>query len=587
MSSTADTVGTVNPNAPGIPDLSKISVTDVLKSIGTYNAGVQSTLPSVQSAIAQEQDISNNSAQVLSQVGEDASTVDLAASASAMDKQARIAKTAAFLGVDINAQNSQYQALSAQADQAQQDKDAALAVIKQKQSVSLLDNPLGYIYNQLTVNGDIAKHNIANAQLQSAHDRIIQLNQEAQTTFQTEKELAVGTTQASAEASARIAAASATLKANDARIQGLQYGIAGIDKANNTAKSVYDAMYTGFGAQKMEQGMQVQLQQLGLARDAAAEHIREFNLNYEIAKTGLEDRQDAASAGQAFIDTINKGRVARGVDALDDISGKQVLAYFKTGKGVLSNTMQFDYANGEAMNVKGGDQQILATSPAQYAMAKAQNIPIKLTPQQAPVDGLVNQIVNEVANPNKLDPSSVKFSQDYAAAKAAKDPTAMASVFNARVQSVFDNKAANINPQDSNNPYNITSINALAEQSPTVANTAFYQKVLKGRVANGEQFTDPNKIFNAGIDAIQKGNLTLPEFLDMSTMYQVGVNNARAQRNIQGLVGVVPRVGFNTTINGQVIDITKPDELARAAMTRMRDQAKLKVLQSNYTRVTD
>lgn len=576
---------TANQDNP-LGDLSKVSVEDVLRSIGAYNAGVQATAGAAQDAIAAQKAISDNSAEVLSQVGDDASTVSLAASAAEMDKQARIAKTAAFLGVDVNAQNSQYQALSAQATEAQHDKDEALAVIKKKQSVGFLENPMQYVFNQLTVNGDIAKHNIANAQLQSAHERIIQLNQEAQTTFQTEKELAVGTTQASAEASARMASASAQLKANDARIQGLQYGIAGIDRANNTSKQIYDAMYTGFGARKMEQGMQVQLQQLKLARDAAAEHIREFNLTDSFRREQAEDRADAQNAGQAFVDTINKGRIARGVDLLDDVNGKQVLAYFKTGKGVLSATMQFDYANGEAMNVKGGEQQILATSPAQYAIAKAQNIPIKLTPQQAPVDGLISQVINEVGNPNNLDPTSIKFSQDYAAAKATKDANAMSAVFNARVQHVFDMKAANVNSQDANNPYAITSINALAEQSPTVANTAFYQKILKDRASHGEQLMDANKVFNAGVDAIAKGTLSMPEFLDISTIYQVGVNNARAQRNIQGLVGVIPRVGYNTTVNGQVVDLTHPDAVARAAVLELTRRSRLKLLQSNYSRPT-
>lgn len=574
MSSTTDTTDPLG-------DLSKVSVEDVLRSISTYNAGVQSTLPQVQAAIKQQQDISNSSAEILTQVGDDASTVSLAVSATEMDKQARIAKTAAFLGVDVNAQNSQYQALSEQANEAQHDKDAALQVIKKKQSVGFLENPVQYVFNQLTVNGDIAKHNIANAQLQSAHERIIQLNQEAQTTFQTEKELAVGTTQASAEASARMASAAAQLKANDARIAGLNYGIAGIDKANNTSKQIYDAMYTGFGARKMEQGMQVQLQQLKLARDAAAEHIREFNLTDSFRREQAEDRADAQNAGQAFVDTINKGRIARGVDPLDDVNGKQVLAYFKTGKGVLSATMQFDYANGEAMNVKGGTQQILATSPAQYAIAKAQNIPIKLTPQQAPVDGLISQVINEVGNPNNLDPTSVKFSQDYAVAKASKDANAMSAVFNARVQHVFDMKAANVNPQDANNPYAITSINALAEQSPTVSGTAFYTKVLKDRAGHGEQFMDANKVFNMGVDAVAKGTLSMPEFLDISTVYQVGVNNARAQRNIQGLVGVVPRIGYNTTINGQIVDLTHPDAVARAAVLELRKRQMIQLLQNS------
>lgn len=563
-----------------IPDPSTATVADVIQSINTYKAGVQAAQPQVQAAIDQQKSLSDSTAEVLSQAGADASTVSYANSADEMAKQARIAKTAAILGVDVNANNEQYTALAESANQAQKDKDDALAVIKQKQSIGLLDNPAQYLYNQLTINSDIAKHNTANAQLQSAHDRIVQLNQEAQGTFQTEAALAVGTTQAQADAAARLAAAGAITKANDSRIQGLQYGIAGVQLANNTNKEVYQAMYSGFGAEKMEQGMVVQNQQLALAKQAAQEHIREFNINDTYRQAQMQDREDAESVGQSYLDSINRGRVARGATPLDDTTAKQTLALFKT-KGILSNTMQFDYANGEAMGVKGGQQQIIATSPTQYAQAISQNIPIKTTPQQQPAVDLLHSVVGEVSSPNRNDPSSLKFSQDYAAARANKDANAMSSIFNARVQSKFDMAASNIDPNSSSNPYAIASINSLATQSPTVANTAFYTKVLAGRATNGEQFTDPNKVFNAGIDALANKTITLPEFLDMSTVYQVGVNNARAQRNVQGLMGVTPRLGYNTSINGTVIDITKPDALARAAITALRSKVHNDALPNN------
>jgi hypothetical protein len=146
------------------------------------------------------------------------------------------------------------------------------------------------------------------------------------------------------------------------------------------------------------------------------------------------------------------------------------------------------------------------------------------------------------------------------------------------VQEVFDLKAANINPQDSSNPYNITSINSLAEQSPTVANLPIYQKVFATRAKAGEQLTDPSKIFSAGIDALASKKITFPEFLELSTIYQVGVNNNLAQRNMQGIAGITPKLSYKTNVvvspsnfvSSKIVDLTRPDDLARAAMTALK-----------------
>ncbi len=150
----------------------------------------------------------------------------------------------------------------------------------------------------------------------------------------------------------------------------------------------------------------------------------------------------------------------------------------------------------------------------------------------------------------------------------------MQELINARVQSKFDSKAANINPQDASNPYNILSFNALAEQSPTVANLALYQKVFKPRADVGEQLNDPNKAFEAVVTALTKKVITFPEALELSTIYHVGVANNLAQRNMQGVAGVTPKLSYNATVltdkdkfgSARIIDFTKPDALARALM---------------------
>lgn len=550
---------------PGGTDPTKFTVTDLLKAVGTYTAGIAAVQPQVQKAVAQQQDLSNQSAAVLSQAGQDASTVDAAKSADDMAQQAALAKTAALLGVSLDAQNNQIAKYAGVAQQAQEEKDAALETIKQKQSVGLFDNPIQYLLNGFTINKDIAQHNAANAQLQSANDRIQQLNQEFESTSAVQKQLAVGTTQAAADASARLASAKFQVEANNQRIAGLQTGIAGIEMASKASSDQLSALYQGNNAVMAEKHLQLAIQNNALQVAAQAEHVREFNLGQ--ARIDAADADDKLLS-KSYLDPINLGRQARGLAPLGPADTQQVISALR-GKGVLTDTMTNDFSKGSVMQTSGNTQQLISTSPSDLAVMQAKNIPFASTPAQKPVIGVVQNTVGEISSPG-TSKDALAFSQQYAAAKAAKDPQAMATIFNARVAQKINAYAANVVPNDSNNPFNIGSFNTIANTVPSVKASALWQKVLAPQANVGVDFSDPNKVFALARDAIISGTLTQAEAVKGYTnLFQAGVGLNLPQRNMQGF-GIAPTTRYVTkidtgaTFSKPTIDNTSEQDVTRA-----------------------
>lgn len=573
---------TNNPEDVQDQGFGEFKVDDLLKQISTYNAGVQSTLPAVQDAYSQQQKLSQSTADILNGVASDSSTVSLAASAAQLEFESRKAKVAATFGTDINTDN-EYTALAAQAKDAYQRKTQALDNIQQKKSVSLFDDPLQYLVNGFTINKDVADYNIASTQLDSAQSRVKELDTQTQGAMQTQAQLTAGTTQASAAAAARIAASAGTIKANQASIDALSYGVAGIDKANAINKEVYQAMYTGNNAVLAENHYQLALNQNDLANQRFKMDQANSGLENQIRSLTLQDRTDQMQTGKELIAKINTARIARGAGPLPDEGARLVVSMVRGGKdrSFLSTEMNNDLIKGELMQTQGGAQQIIATSPSDYLMMRINKIPINTTPAQKPTTDVMESVANEIANPNKLDPSSLEFSAKYKAAQAAKDPQAMTGLVNERTKAILDSKAANINWQDTSNPYNIGDLGKVVPQSKDISSLPVYQKILAPRVANGEDFSDPQKVFNAIVQGVQDKKITFQEALDTNVMYQLGVRQTLPQKNIQGLSGLAPSLGYKTSIDvapgkfgsRRIVDMTNYNDLSRAMMLTLNNQS--------------
>lgn len=541
----------------------------LLGQVQSYKAGSDKATQEVIAALGAQSAISTSAAGTYQQQATDDITVQTAKNAADYQTQLSRVKAANIAGANLKNNSEVLTALSSAAADAQTRKDEALAAIAQKDSVGFIDNPFEYIMNQFTINSDISKHNIANAQLESAQNRIMAVNAAAQTTIQTQNAISEPLTAASMEASARNAAVAANIAAKNAQIQALSYGTKGIEFALNAKKEV---LALGF----QEQTAKNAALHTGIALQQLEQSKKEFAARQEEWAAKRDDKLEQQQLGQSVIDTVNLGRIALlGPNAtpLDDINGKMMLAALK-GKGELSVEMKKYYDAGERTKLAGAP--IIGTTPA-AAMNTMQAIPqVYLNVTQGPIKDLLGQAAQDTSNAIKIAESGMpgKNANPVFVGIDKKDRSSIDAAFNGRAQQILNGYSAVIKPGASDNPNQIATINQLAQNSPTIQALPVFQKVFAPIIKQGTQLAmnDP-RIPDILGDAVAKGTITHAQALEFSTFAHVGVIANQAMRNFKGF-GLVPSNSYNipfvTNPNGftttEVVDISKPDALSRALM---------------------
>lgn len=538
------------------------TLSELLAGVNAYKQGAESATNQIVALTQSQANISSADSVLLTQEATDNSTVVAAKQAAEYQTQLARVKAANAFHTNLNSTTEQISKYAAAADQAQQIKDEALASIAQKDSVGLFDDPFQYIVNKFTINDDIAKHNAANAQLESANSRIQSMNANTQTTVMTQNAISEPLTAASVAASTRSAAVNATLAAHKAEQQGLSYNVAGIQAALNEKKEVLGLQFQANNAVNTERQIGISLQNLALNQ-------AEFKFKQQEYNERREDKQAQQQLGQSVVDTINRGRVALlgPGSELDDISGKMILTTLK-GKTPLSVQMQKFYEAGEQAKLTGIN--IIGASPAQAA-ATLQSIPVQLNPTQNVIKDMLAASFQQVSSAIRGEATGVASTNPALKGINPKDPVAVANALNNVAQQTLNGFARDIKPGDASNPYQIASINSLVLNSPTVAQLPIVQKVFAPLIKSGVALTDPKQIMTYVGNAVADGTITHDQALELSTIYHVGVKTNLAMRNLPGF-GLVPSLSYNTKVETnpagwstqETVDLTKPDAISRA-----------------------
>lgn len=506
---------------------------DLMSAVNNYQSGAKAATQSILDITGKEADIANAKVAVLTQQATDDSTVTAAQQAAALRTQQERVEAANAFHTNLGDVGEQIHKYATMADNAQQAKDDALAEINRKDQVGLFDNPLEWIMNKFTINADIAKHNDANAMLESANARIQTMNSNTQATIVTQNAITEPITAASAEAATRNAAVKATLDAKTAQEQGLQYNLQGIQAVMGASKETLTNAFQLNNAKNAEQQTKIALEHLALSK-------QEFEFRKQEYQEKQDDKAETAALGQSVIDIINRGRLTRGEPALDDISGKMVIASLK-GKTKLSEAMNADYESGERSKLTGVNS--IGASPAQSA-ANLNALPYKLSPAQVPIKDLLSSAAADVSSAIHSVQGTNTSNPALAALAGTKDKDQITRAMNQVAQAKLDHYNANILPGDPNNPYNIGSLNVLANASPVIQELPVYQKVLKPLMDSGADLSDPGKLKTIVGDAAAKGVITHAEAVDAAKIFQVGVANNLATRNFESF-GLVPKKQYN------------------------------------------
>lgn len=540
------------------------SLEDILSQVASYKAGAESAAQKLNPIYQTMQEAQMNIAVQSTNNARDESTIESVKKAGELQTQARVAKVADDFNTDILKQGNEITSLAAQQKALFETKMESARTIAEKQQVGLFDDPLQYIKNQFTINDDIAEHNAANQQFNAIQTRIATLNQNTQASIATQRQLETGIDETSAAAASRVAGYKSRIAATNAEITALKYGADGIAAVLGASKESLNASQTAFAAMNADQQIKLGQAQLQLAKENAAERTREFNER-------MDEKADERQQGSYMVDSINKGRAARGLMPLDPMEGKMAVRGLMGKGGIIKSEWQGDYAAGQ--RIDSGVSGSIAANPIDLISRQASGTPLNLTAQQKPILDVAEQAVQIIHAAQNPDSVEAKKYKGLVGLDPKKDPESFKSAVNTMTQILIKDQSAKVNYEDRNNIFNIPNIKTIAANQPVVANLPVYQKVLKPVIDSGIDLSNPKAVFNLIGDAFANGTITYKEAIDATTIYHVGVGINAAQRNTMGVAGVAMPMQYNAEIeinpNGLIgkkatINLTDPSQFGRA-----------------------
>lgn len=490
----------------------------------------------------------------------------IAAQKNAADLSMQTARIQAanIFGTDISKQTEALSTLNEQANKAYADRDTALQDIQKKQSTTIFENPLEYLLNKFTINQDIARHNAADQRITNAEDRIAKLNSATQSTIVTNNQLGESLTAATQEAATRNVAILAEQEVAKVKIAGIGYNIQGISDVSKWSQKKLDNTFSYANALNAQQGIQNALAQLSLSQEKFEHEKVEFGIKQQNIQDQKQFDMDAVTKINKGIEALTGGKGT----SLNDVTGRQALALMK-GNSPLADKFFKYYQAGENSMIAG--VPIIAPSIGQAAdVLGDKNINVQLVPAQLAVKTIVDDSVAEFKRRHgemNLPESKIDL----------KDKNTVAAAITKIGNEITEAKASNIKPLDGTNPFNIGSLNGVADNSEVVRNLPVWKTVFEPLTSKGLQLTDPKQVVQLTAEAIADKKITYQEALEITTIFQQGTALNAAARQFQSM-GITPRYSYRSeapsTLTGRdefgivdsttdIIDYTKPDQVSR------------------------
>ena len=498
-----------------------------------------------------QQTLADSSASIDLDIGTNNAIIDSVKNQAALSAQNARLKAGAIFGADLNQQGEQISAAADTMNQAYAQKQQALQNIQQKDSVGFMDNPLGFILNQFSVNDDIRAHNSALEIEQAAKGHIEDLNALSNATAQNQKNFEINVTQASIDAATKNTLNTAQLSANKAETEGLGYNVDALQTAMNASKEQTALKFQVLGAQNSQA-------QLKLAMD-----------NYALHKQEFQWQQDQHEANQAT-DEYLTDRIQKGLTVMYGANAPDLTASPKLAKTYLTLLKSNTPAGKEATDAyMAGQTGVLGGNPAQVIDSINSGVAVQFTPAQAPIKNLL-----DVAK-QKVD-AGVQTGQVTKANYSAS--------INSTVTGQINDYLKDIEPGSANNPFNIGAVSSLISM-PGVSSTPLAQKVLAPAAAAGAKFDDPKQVYSTAVDAVNKGTISLNDAVDgITALYQKGVDTNLQVRQITKF-GIVPTENmhsYNTRVEvdptalfggTSIVNLTDRNAVLRAVNKTMARQA--------------
>ena len=399
-----------------------------------------------------------------------------------------------------------------------------IAEIEAKQKINFIDNPLGYIYAQATVDGDIAEHNAASRQKDLASQTAQQLERMTSESFQNNTALTQTITDSTIGAGKILAAHKFNAEAGEAALQGLRSNLQGMQAAMQASQAQIQLQFAGHNAVMQEKNYAIAAAGLAMRRE-------EFNLAKEAKLAKL-------SEDQFVLDRASQGYFALTGNQMPDVQKKDIVMLYRSGQPQVAAWVNSGLAS--YMTDPAGSKPIVSNSvfdaSTMYAQGDVKNLP---TSQKQVFDHILDLRTAWQKTPGGME------------AMASKDKGAAERAFNAFAAASAKQEQANVQP---GSIYSIPNLADIAKANPNVAALPAWQTVLAPLAASGAQLDNPTFVVGSLMSAMKSGKLTYDQTVDgISTIYGAGVSLNNQARNFI-TAGLPPAFSYGVKIRapGQI-----------------------------------
>ena len=416
---------------------------------------------------------------------------------------------------------------------------AKLEDIKAKQSVTFFDNPLGYLYAQATVDGDIAEHNAAVRQSDLAKDTASKLETMSHQGFLTQNAIEQTVTESSIASSKILEGYKYSKDANIAALDGLRNNLQGMQAAANASAAAIDMKFKGLNAVNQQQ-------QLGIAYANLALSKERFNLEKEAKKEKMDT--ESFSAKILGLGLRNLGRDTE----MEGPKGKEALLLLKANEP----TMKAAFDSGLQSYLSGG-AAVVSTSPFDASTMYGSGI----------VKGR-NQAQQDVGAFLLEQRATWQKSPEGMKAIESKDKTVAERSFNEFVKQRAGALAAT-----GQGVYAPAALETVVANNKNLQALPVWKSVLAPMAASGVKLSNPAQVLGAVTDAVAKGTLSYNDALGVQTLYAAGVDLNNMSRNWMA-TGLPIGVGY-------VADIRAPGDVMKTSVNLASKDAVARMLNKN------
>lgn len=505
----------------------------------------------IQEGTAARTESVNRSAENAAALGNASALVESALQAGQLEVQRAKDTAAVNLGTDLADISGRQARLAQEMLSAYDEKQQWQARIEEKQNTSLLEDPLAYILNSLTVNDDIAHHNSANERAYAASQQMQDLNALTSQRAQTAELLKHTTTEASAAAAVQKIKLTADQQVEEYKRLAITSNMEGAEKINALSAQDLQRASAVFNAEAAILAHQDSQARLAMASRAFNEQMREKAIKEED-------------------DSYIKESIIRGLKVLyrdkpaNWVIPDAKLRNFISGKTPLDDIMHQAYSIGTRNYlISGGEgtSSSLAVSPSEYL--SLQKYQPTVTPGMKGGHDLQMSVFESLAKTDKF--------------KDAK-PAEQVQQYNTAVALAVQESLAN--PSSPESIGHLPGLQEIVKSIPQLANLPL-TKVLAPLNTAGVSLEEPAAVFRQGLIAVADGKISVNQFAaDYSTIYSTAqAKNFEVQQLRQ--MGLNPKIQYpvrvdvpikndlGLRIGNKVIEATSREAVLKAALNAM------------------